>query len=163
MASKHPIERLDASLDRFMRYFLVHINPILHRTTYRGRSYSEYEIIVAMAVSVVGPLRPVDLNRGLRIEKGTLTSVIRRLGGLGLMAKRAIPGDERSYRVALTPAGRRFIRHLKRQRLGALQSLFAGMDGEAVAAATRGFDLLAGYLKSVEEDHVRLDEARARA
>ena len=46
-------DRLDASLVAFMRYFLVHINPILHRTTYRGRAYSEYEIIVVMAVSVV--------------------------------------------------------------------------------------------------------------
>jgi DNA-binding MarR family transcriptional regulator len=155
------IERLDDSLDRFMRYFLVHINPILHRTEYRGRSYSEYEIIVVMALGVVGHTRPVDLSRALRIEKGTLTSLIRRLRELGLVARRAIPGDERSYLVALTAAGRKFRTHLEDQRHREMKALFAAMDDEEIAAAARGFDLLTAYLKSVEENHVRLGEEAA--
>ena len=161
MPETAPIDRLDASLDRFMRYFLVHINPILHRTEYRGRSYSEYEIIVVMALGLVGSTRPVDLSRALSIEKGTMTSLIRRLRGLGLVTKRAIRGDERSYLVALTAAGRTFRRHLEEQRQRELRVLFAAMDGEEIAAAARGFDLLSAYLKSVEETRVRLGDETA--
>ena len=156
-----PIDRLDASLVAFMRYFLVHINPILHRTTYRGRTYSEYEIIVVMAIAVVGPVRPVDLSRGLSIEKATLTSVIRRLRELGLLVRREVPGDERSYRVALTSAGRALRRHLDRQRQTAMRTLFAGMPAADIAAVARGFDLLSAYLQRVEEEHVGMGAASA--
>ena len=155
MPETAPIDRLDASLDRFMRYFMVHINPILHRSEYRGRSYSEYEIVVVMALGLVGATRPVDLSRALRIEKGTMTSLVRRLGGLGLVTKRAIPGDERSYLVVLTAAGRKFRQHLDDQRHREMRALFADMDGKELAAAARGFDLLAAYLKRVEEGDVR--------
>jgi len=161
MAANQPVVLLDASLVAFMRYFLVHINPMLHRTTYRGRAYSEYEIIVVMAVSVVGPVRPVDLSRGLSIEKATLTSVIRRLRELGLLVRREVPGDERSYKVALTPAGRALKRHLDRQRQRAMRTLFAAMPEEDIAAVARGFDLLSAYLKRVEEEHVGMGTAPA--
>jgi DNA-binding MarR family transcriptional regulator len=161
MKATRAIERLDASLSAFMRYFLVHINPILHRTEYRGRTYSEYEIIVCMALGVVGAQRPVGLSRALRIEKGTLTSVIRRLRALGLVAKYAVPSDERSYLVKLTPAGNRFTKHLNEQRARELRALFAAMEPEKIAAAAHGFDLLTAYLKSVEESHVGLGEETA--
>lgn len=154
---------LDASLVAFMRYFLVHINPILHRTEYRGRSYSEYEIIVVMALGVAGAQRPVGLSRALRIEKGTLTTVLRRLRELGLAVKQAISGDERSYLVALTPGGRKFIDHLNKQRAREMGALFAAMDAGELAAAARGFDLLTAYLKSVEEGHVRSGREKTAA
>ena len=158
---RRAIDGLDASLDRFMRYFMVHINPILHRTEYRGRSYSEYEIVVVIALGLVGPMRPIGLSKGLRIEKGTLTSLIRRLREIGLLVKRAIPGDERSYLVALTSAGKQFRKHLEKQRHRELQALFAAMDPDEIAAAALGFDLLAAYLKRVEENHVRMGEETA--
>ncbi len=148
------IPRFDASLDQFMRYFLVHINPVLHRATYKGRSYSEYEIIVVMALGRVGPARPVDLSRGLAIEKGSLTSIIRRLTALSLIEKRAIPGDERSYLVALTRVGFAFRRHLETQRRRAFAALFADMDATELAEAAHGFDLLSAYLQAREHKDV---------
>ena len=84
-----------------------------------------------------------------------MTSVIRRLRELGLVAKRAIPGDERSYLVALTAAGGKFREHLIEQRHREMRTLFAAMDAEEIAAAARGFDLLSAYLKHVEKDDVR--------
>jgi hypothetical protein len=38
------------SFDRFMRPFLVHINPILHGTVWQGKRFTENHIIVMMAV-----------------------------------------------------------------------------------------------------------------
>ena len=162
MKTPQAIQMLDASLDRFMRYFLVHINPILHRTEYRGRSYSEYEIIVVMALGLVGSTRPVDLSRALSIEKGTMTSLIRRLRGLGLVEARhrrrraQLSGGADGCRTEVQAAS-------EEQRHRELRALFAAMDGEEIVAAARGFDLLSAYLKSVEETHVRLgDETASR-
>jgi DNA-binding MarR family transcriptional regulator len=144
---------LDQSFAAFMRCFFVHINPILHRTRYGGRSYSEYEIIVTMALHVVGPMRPSGLSRGLSIEKGTMTSVLRRLRDLRLIERRDVPGDERSYLVALTPAGRDFIRHLEAQRRRGFEGLFGAMAPDDVAAAAKGIDLITSYLRKMEEDN----------
>ena len=144
---------LDRSIAAFMRYFLVHINPILHRTRYGGRSYSEYEIIVSMALHVAGPAHPGGLSRGLSIEKGTMTSVLRRLRELHLVERRAVPRDERSYLVALTPAGRDFVRHLDAQRRRGFERLFGAMASADGVAAAKGLDLITAYLRKMEEDN----------
>ena len=148
-----PAERLDAAFSGFMRYFLVFVNPVIHRTEYRGRSYSELEIIVCMALSVVGPTRPGGLSRGLRIEKGSLTSVIRRLRELGLIERTDVVGDDRGYRVSLTGAGNQFIQHLTEQRRQGFEALFATMDPADAEAAARGIDLLTTHLKDRDEGH----------
>jgi DNA-binding MarR family transcriptional regulator len=137
----------------FMRYFLVHVNPIMHRTEYQGRSYSELEIIVCMGLSVVGPMRPGALSRALRIEKGTLTSVIRRLGELGLIERTAIVGDERGYQVSLTGAGTALIGHLSEQRRRGFRELFATLDPASAAAAARGIDTITTHLREWEAQH----------
>jgi DNA-binding MarR family transcriptional regulator len=144
---------LDASVTAFMRYFIAHINPVLHRTRYGDRSYTEHEIIVTMALHVVGPTRPSDLSRGLSIEKATMTSVLRRLRDLQLIERRDIPGDERSYLVALTPAGRDFVRHLEAQRRRGFERLFGAMAADEIAAAVKGIDLITGYLRKMEQDN----------
>ena len=144
---------LDRSVSAFMRYFIAHINPILHRTRYGDRSFTEHEIIVTMALHVVGPMRPGDLSRGLSIEKATMTSVLRRLRELQFIERRDIPGDERSYRVALAPAGRDFVRHLADQRRRGFERLFAAMAPQDAAAAAKGLDVIASYLKRMEEDN----------
>ncbi len=144
---------LDQSVAAFMRYFLAHINPILHRTRYGDRSYTEHEIIVTMALHVVGPTRPGDLSRGFSVEKATMTSVLRRLRDLQLIERRDIPGDERSYLVALTPAGRGFVRHLEAQRRRGFERLFGAMAPDDAAVAAKGFDLITSYLKKAEEEN----------
>ncbi len=156
MRTPAPADRLDAAISGFMRYFLVYVNPIIHRTEYRGRSYSELEIIVCMALSVVGPTRPGGLSRGLRIEKGSLTSVIRRLRELGLIERTAVVGDERGYRVSLTVAGDQLIEHLAEQRRQGFEELFATMDPGDAEAAAAGVDLLTTHLKRRDEGHGRV-------
>ncbi|MCC6494814.1 MAG: winged helix DNA-binding protein [Propionibacteriaceae bacterium] len=151
MSAPVPADRIDAAMSGFMRYFLVYVNPVLHRTEYRGRSFSELEIIACMALSVLGPMRPSGLSRGLRIEKGTLTSVIRRLRELGLVERTEVVGDERGYRVSLTAAGHQLIEHLTEQRRRGFRELFATMDPETAEAAARGVELLTTHLRDREE------------
>src|SRR5664279_1428354 len=106
-----------------------------------------------MALHVVGPTRPSGLSRGLSIEKATMTSVLRRLRDLRLIERRDIPGDERSYLVALTPAGRDFIRHLEEQRRRGFERLFGAMTPHDVVAAAKGVDLITDYLQRMEQDN----------
>ena len=153
MAQGSPADRLDQAVADFMRYFLVYVNPILHRTEYRGRSYLELEIIVCMALRTVGQMRPGGLSRGLRIEKGTLTSVIRRLGDLGLIERSHVPGDERGYTVRLTSEGEAFVRHLDAQRRNGFRKVFADMDPTEIDIAARGFELMTKHLASLEQAH----------
>ena len=155
MGMNPAIAGLEARFERFMRYFLVHVNPILHRTTYRGRNYSEYEIITVMALGLLGPTRPADLSLGLAIEKGTLTTVIGRLVACGHVEKHPVPGDRRSYQAALTPDGLVFKRHLDTQRRQGFQDLFAEMNAPDLAAAAHGLDLLTAYLQAKEQSDVR--------
>ena len=147
-----PIRQLDQSLASFMKYFLVYINPILHRAEYQGRIYSENQIIVVMALDLCGELRPTDLSRGLSMQKGTLTPIFRKLRELGLVERVDRPGEERSYRLRLTGAGKAFVRFLEARRLQKFHSLFSAMEPDALRAAAQGISLLTDYLKRVEED-----------
>jgi DNA-binding MarR family transcriptional regulator len=146
-------DRLDRALTGFMRYFLVHINPILHRTEYRGRSYSELEIIVCMVLSVSGTMRPAQISRALSIEKGTLTSVIRRLVVLALVERTSVVGDERGYQLSLTPEGWQLVDHLAEQRRRGFGRLFATLDPSDADAAVRGIEVLTRHLKDWEDNH----------
>jgi DNA-binding MarR family transcriptional regulator len=150
-------DRLDDAMTDFMRYFLVYVNPVMHRTEFRGRLFSELEIIVCMGLSVVGPMRPGALSRGLRIEKGTLTSVIRRLRELGLIERTEVVGDERGYQVSLTPSGYDLIDHLREQRERGFRELFATLDPVDAEAAARGIDIITAHLKDWEAQHGPVD------
>jgi DNA-binding MarR family transcriptional regulator len=157
VAELRPADLLDDSMTAFMRYFLVYVNPIMHRTEFRGRLFSELEIIVCMALSVVGPMRPGALSRGLRIEKGTLTSVIRRLRELGLIERTEVVGDERGYQVSLTPSGYDLIDHLREQRERGFRELFATLDPVDAEAAARGIGIITAHLKDWEAQHGPVD------
>ncbi|HEY3407223.1 MAG TPA: MarR family transcriptional regulator [Propionicimonas sp.] len=157
MAEPRHADRLDDAMTAFMRYFLVYLNPVMHRTEFRGRLFSELEIIVCMALSVVGPMRPGAISRGLRIEKGTLTSVIRRLRDLGLIERTDVVGDERGYQVSLTPSGHDLIDHLRRQRERGFRELFATLDPVDAETAARGIDIITAHLKDWEAQHGPVD------
>ena len=156
-AEQRHTDLLEAAMTGFMRYFMVYVNPVMHRTDFRGRLYSELEIIVCMGLSVIGPMRPGALSRGLRIEKGSLTSVIRRLCELGLIERTGVVGDERGYEVSLTPAGDDLIDHLRDQRGRGFRELFGSLDPADAEAAARGIGIITAHLKDWEAQHGPVD------
>lgn len=149
--SDHPADRLTEAVDAFMPSFMVRLNPILHHTTFLGRSYSELEILVALGLALVGPMRPARLSRDLAIEKGSLTSVIRRLRALGLIEREAAAGDARGYLISLTTQGRALVDHLGEQRRHGFRTLFDDMAQDDLDAAVRGLALLTEHLNSPEK------------
>ncbi len=143
-------------MEQFVRYYLAHINPMLHRSEYRGRLFPDSEIMVVMALSTVGPQSPTQICRGLGMQKGSLTSVLRRLETLGFIFRRANPSDERSYIAELTPEGADFAAFLTRQRHLGFAELFGTMTPETVDSAAGGLELIAAHLRKMEESHMTL-------
>lgn len=145
------IDGLADSFDRFMRPFLVRVNPILHGTVWRGKRFTENHIIVMMAVRLSSPLSPTDLSRALGMQKGSLTTIIRNLRQFGLIERQDTPGDERSYRLIITPTGREFIDHMAAQRQVGFRQLFVGMPESQCLQITSALKDLIDYLESFGE------------
>ncbi|MDE1950141.1 MAG: MarR family transcriptional regulator [Burkholderiales bacterium] len=69
-----------------------------------GLTYPQYLVMLVLwegdAIGVG------QLGERLRLDSGTLTPLLKRLEGAGLVQRRRDPGDERRVSVALSPAGR---------------------------------------------------------
>jgi len=69
-----------------------------------GLSYPQY--IALMAVGEHGPLTVGALGEVMRLDSGTLSPLLKRMEGAGLVDRSRDPADERRVVVALTAAGR---------------------------------------------------------
>ncbi len=141
---------LSDAFDRFMRPFLVHINPIVHGTVWRQKRFTENHIIVMMAVRLSSPLSPTELSRAMGMQKGSLTTIIRNLCEFGMIERQDTPGDERSYRLVITATGREFVEHMAEQRQMGFRSLFAEMPKSQCQKITSALDTLISYLESAK-------------
>jgi DNA-binding MarR family transcriptional regulator len=141
------IDALADSFDRFMRPFLVRLNPIIHSTVWRGKRFTEKHIIVVMAVKVSGPLSPSELSRTLKLQKGSLTTIIRGLCQSGMIERRETQGDERSYRLVITAVGLEFAEHMAAQRRSGFRQQFAGLPEPQCRLVSRALDTLVDYLE----------------
>jgi DNA-binding MarR family transcriptional regulator len=118
--------------------------PQLHRATHRvglwldrhaalGVTQAESHILAHLVEA--GPSTVGQLHRALEHRRSTLTSVLDRLEGRGLVGRTVAPRDRRSFVVQLTHEGERLairthgalaalergaLRHLKRNELEAL-------------------------------------------
>ena len=144
------VDTLANSFDHFMRPFLVRINPILHGTVWRGKRFTESHIIVMMAVRLNNPLSPSELSRALRMQKGSLTTIIRNLCQFRMIERQDTPGDERSYRLTITSTGLDFVEHMAKQRRAGFRQLFAEMSEPQCQQVTSALDTLINYLGHVE-------------
>lgn len=69
-----------------------------------GLTYPQYLTMLALW-SADEPQTVGRLGERLRLDSGTLTPLLKRLEGLGLLTRERDPADERRVRVALTDAG----------------------------------------------------------
>ncbi|MDV7143357.1 MarR family transcriptional regulator [Tropicimonas sp. TH_r6] len=146
-----PVTRLDRSVAEFMRHVPVHLAPILLRAEYRGRLLPESEVMVVMMLAEDGPLSPTAISRGLNMQKGSLTSVLKRLEGLDLIRRRDNPEDDRSYIAQLTREGEDFARQVEAQRRNGLHALFGPMGARNSRAAITGLDTISAHFRKLEE------------
>ncbi|WP_114010108.1 MarR family winged helix-turn-helix transcriptional regulator [Cohaesibacter intestini] len=144
--------RLDKSLMAFMRYVPSHVAPILYRATYNDRQLLESELMALMTLTHRGPLSPTSISRLLNMQKGSLTSVLKRLEKLGLIARRAHPADDRSHVVELSSEGVALAHRLKQRMERDLKALFETMALADRQAAATGLDLMAQHFRKLEEE-----------
>ncbi len=98
------------------------------KTGLRGTQYSLLSYVVKL-----GPVRPVDLARAMRLEASTLTRNLRPLVDAGLVTLE--PGvDGRSRRVEATPAGRDKRQEAQRRWRVAQESLNRRLGVQRVVA-----------------------------
>lgn len=87
-----------------------------------GLSYPQY--IALMAVGEHGPLTVGDLGQRLRLDSGTLSPLLKRMGAAGLVDRVRDVGDERRVLVSLSPEGRALL-----GSLGDVQATIARRSG----------------------------------
>lgn len=97
-----------------------------------------------------GPMPMGHLSRHEAVSAPTMTRVVDRLEELGLVARRADPGDARSTVVAITNAGRRALGRLRHERTAFLARRLAAFDDEEVAALAAALPALRRLAEEVE-------------
>lgn len=75
-----------------------------------GLSYPQYLVMIVLGQSE--PLAVKDIGASLRLDSGTLSPLLKRLEGAGLVTRARDVGDERRVRVSLTAAGRGTLHNL---------------------------------------------------
>lgn len=98
------------------------------KTGLRGTQYSLLSHVVKL-----GPVRPVDLARAMKVEASTLTRNLRPLVDAGLLTMEPGP-DARSRLVSATPAGREKRTEAQRRWRVAQESLNQRLGARRVLA-----------------------------
>ncbi len=147
-----PTDHLGRGVARFMLHVPSHLDPILYRTEFGGRDFLSSDISVVMLLAVRGALSPTAIARALNMQKGSLSSVLKRLERRGIIARRRKAGDDRSYIIELTPEGAGLVAHMQAQRQRGLGALFAALPDEEASAAARGLKVISDYLEKLEDE-----------
>lgn len=87
-------------LRQLMRRVAQHYDAEVGKTGLRGTQYSLLSYVYKL-----GPLRPVDLAREMKVDASTLSRNLRPLIAAGWLAQDIGP-DARSHCISITPAGR---------------------------------------------------------
>jgi DNA-binding MarR family transcriptional regulator len=115
------------------------------KTGLRGTQYSLLAYVVKL-----GPIRPVDLAREMKVDASTLTRNLRPLIAAGLL--RLEPGpDARSRLVSATPAGREKRQEAQRRWRVAQEALNQRLGAQRVVALHALLDECQDLLADVPE------------
>ena len=89
-----------------------------------------FDLMAALERTPAG-LTMGELSARLKVSNGNVTGVVERLVGEGLVERTALPTDRRSYKVALTAAGRAAFAAMAERHAGWIDRLLGDLsDGE---------------------------------
>lgn len=104
--------------------------------------------LLALAEAAGGTLRPSQAAEALEAAFPSITRHVRGLQGAGQVAVDPDPGDGRSYRIALTPAGRALLDEFRDELVTRFAPVVAGWDPAEVAALADGLARLAAAMSA---------------
>jgi len=93
-----------------------------------GLSYSRFSILLALLESEDPERISSDLSRRMGISRPTVSRLIGRLTGDGLVRKEPSPDDGRSFRMGLTSAGRNLLEQAIPGYARRMDRICAGLD-----------------------------------
>lgn len=108
-----------------------------------GLTYSQY--LVMLALWETSPLTVSQLGEQLYLDSGTLSPLLKRLEGQGLVERSRRPEDERVLEVRLTTAGRRL--KTRTRAVQAKVELQTGLSGAELAELRHQLQALAATLR----------------
>ncbi|HEY2385543.1 MAG TPA: MarR family transcriptional regulator [Candidatus Binatia bacterium] len=131
----------------------LHLVPPLHRATHRVGLHlqalrlgvSQGEAHVLAHLEAAGPSTISALHTAFAHRRSTLTSILDRLEGAGLVRREVHAGDRRSFLVSLTARGRVQARRIH----AALADLEARVARRVRAADLAGFETVVEALQQV--------------
>lgn len=117
-----------------------------------GLSYPQYLVMIVLGQSE--PLAVKDIGASLRLDSGTLSPLLKRLEGAGLVTRVRDVGDERRVRVSLTTTGRRTLHNL-----GTIPAQVAKASGLSVTELRSLMALLRNTTSAVDHEIEQLKAA----
>ncbi|MFJ9947360.1 MarR family winged helix-turn-helix transcriptional regulator [Kitasatospora sp. NPDC091207] len=125
------------------------------RTDYPWESLpmAQVELLQTLAAA---PLRVGELAARQRLAPNTVSGLVGKLLDAGFVDRQADPGDRRTARIALTPAGLRQLddwQHAHERRIATALGTLTAADREAVMQALPALDRLARALASPDQQH----------
>lgn len=110
---------------------------------YQGRhGLQQQEWKVMSLIATFGPLRSADLTAHGTLDRMTLSRVLDRLDTRGLILRERNTADQRTYVVALSPAGWEIYRAIVPAALARAAEMMACLTEEEAAVLFRAFDKL---------------------
>lgn len=112
-----------------------------------GLTYPQY--LAMMALWETAPRTVSDLGEALGLDSGTLTPLLKRMEGAGLVKRTRDKADERRVQITLTDAGRA----LQVKAAGVPLALACALDlpGEEIVALRTALQDLARRMRGVED------------
>jgi len=114
-----------ARVNRIARELQVRQDAVLNRYGVRGADFAVLATLIRLGESEVSQ---VDLARELNLSAGTVSLRLDRLGGEGLVARKAAEGDQRRTTIELTAAGRELFEACVAEHLQVSDELLAGLE-----------------------------------
>ena len=92
-----------------------------------------------------------DLAGRMAIHVSTASNLVRRLEGLGLVARRREPGDRRRVALAITAAGRRRLNAAPKPTQGLLQEALASLPRQRISALEADLEFLLARMRHIDK------------
>jgi len=123
------LRELASAYQAFEVYSSVHIRAL-------NLTPPQFDIVATLG-NTPG-MSPKELGEKTLISKGTLTGVVDRLTGKGLVRRIASPSDGRSQIVQLTPKGKKLFARIFPAHLSHMRRAFAQLLPEELVGMTAG-------------------------
>lgn len=94
---------------------LIEVSFVVQRVVDRSTSPHDGTVSQLRLLGLLNDCRPrmAELATLMGLEKSSLTGLIKRAEARGLVSRRPVDGDRRSFRVELTALGRQHVEHMR--------------------------------------------------